>query len=59
VPEDVPESILRQMGAYLAALTQIYPGRVIEPYVLWTRTANLMALDPDLVSAALKRAALP
>jgi hypothetical protein len=40
-------------------LTQIYPDRVIEPYVLWTRTANLMALDPDLVSAALKRAALP
>ena len=59
VPEDVPEGILRQMGAYLAALTQIYPGRVIEPYVLWTRTANLMALNPDLVTAALKRAALP
>jgi ATP-dependent helicase/nuclease subunit A len=58
-PEDVPEGILRQMGAYVAALTQIYPDRVIEPYVLWTRTANLMALDPDLVSAALKRAALP
>jgi ATP-dependent helicase/nuclease subunit A len=59
VPEDVPEGILRQMGAYVAALTQIYPGRVIEPYVLWTRTANLMALNPDLVTAALKRAALP
>ena len=57
--ETVPEGILRQMGAYVAALTQIYPDRVIEPYVLWTRTANLMALDPDLVSAALKRAALP
>jgi len=27
--------------------------------VLWTRTANLMALNPDLVTAALKRAALP
>jgi ATP-dependent helicase/nuclease subunit A len=59
VPEDVPEGILRQMGAYVAALTQIYPDHVIEPYVLWTRTANLMALDPDLVTAALKRAALP
>jgi ATP-dependent helicase/nuclease subunit A len=58
-PEDVPEGILRQMGAYVAALTQIYPDHVIEPYVLWTRTANLMALDPDLVTAALKRAALP
>ena len=58
-PDQTPDGILRQMGAYVAALTQIYPGRVIEPYVLWTRTANLMALDPDLVSAALKRAALP
>lgn len=57
--EAVPEGILRQMGAYLAALQQIYPDRKILPFILWTRTAHLMPLDPDLVTAALRRAALP
>ncbi|MBM3614023.1 MAG: double-strand break repair helicase AddA [Alphaproteobacteria bacterium] len=57
--EAVPEGILRQMGAYLSALQQIYPDRKILPFILWTRTAHLMPLDPDLVTAALRRAALP
>lgn len=56
---DVPEGILRQMGAYVAALRQIYPERPIEPHILWTRTATLMPLDPNMVSAALNRATLP
>jgi ATP-dependent helicase/nuclease subunit A len=54
--EDVPEGILRQMGAYAAALAQIYPDKRIETAILWTRTAELMQLDPDIVSAALVRA---
>jgi ATP-dependent helicase/nuclease subunit A len=52
----VPEGILRQMGAYAAALTQIYPGKHVETAVLWTRTGKLMLLDPEIVSAALLRA---
>jgi ATP-dependent helicase/nuclease subunit A len=55
----MPEGILRQMGAYAAALAQIYPDHRIETAVLWTRTATLMPLDPDIVSAALARAAIP
>ena len=58
-PEEVPEGILRQMGAYVAALQQIYPGREVAPFVLWTRTAQVMPLDRDIVSAALQRAAIP
>ncbi len=56
---DVPEGILRQMGAYAAALGQIYPAARIETAVLWTRTAALMPLDPDIVSDALARATIP
>lgn len=62
VPADaaaVPEGLLRQMGAYAEALRQIYPGRRVDTAVLWTRTAGLMPLDPDIVSAALHRAAIP
>ena len=53
-PAAVPLGLLRQMGAYAAALSQIYPDRRIENAILWTRTATLMPLPPDLVMAALR-----
>ncbi len=55
-PEQVPEGILRQMGAYAAALAQIYPDRQIETAILWTRAAKLMTLPHGLVASALARA---
>ncbi|EAR53024.1 ATP-dependent DNA helicase, UvrD/Rep family protein [Oceanicola granulosus HTCC2516] len=58
-PEEVPEGLLRQMGAYAAALGQIYPGRAIETAILWTSTAELMPLPHSLVIAALLRAGAP
>ncbi|MCA1336034.1 double-strand break repair helicase AddA [Pseudooceanicola marinus] len=54
-PEDTPEGLLRQMGAYAAALTQIYPDHRIRTALLWTRSATLMELPHDLVMAALRR----
>ncbi|WP_170582207.1 double-strand break repair helicase AddA [Ruegeria arenilitoris] len=54
--ETCPEGLLRQMGAYAAALSQIYPGREIRTAILWTRTARLMWLPHDLVTDALVRA---
>ena len=54
-PAQVPEGLLRQMAAYAHALKQIYPGRVIRTALLWTRTAQLMELPHDLVTAALDR----
>ncbi len=59
VPDDArtcPEGILRQMGAYAAMLRTIYPRAGIETAVLWTRTARLMPLPHDLVTAAWMRA---
>ena len=62
VPESArycPKGLLRQMGAYGHALTQIYPGRQIETALLWTRTASLMSLPHDLVTDALKEVLEP
>ena len=54
----MPEGILRQMGAYRAALAAIWPGRRVETAILWTRTARLMPLPGPLVAAALARASV-
>ena len=56
-PEEVPEGILRQMGAYRAALRRTFPGRSVGTAILWTHAARLMPLPDDLVDAALARAA--
>ncbi|WP_290741546.1 double-strand break repair helicase AddA [Amaricoccus sp.] len=55
-PEATPEAILRQMGAYAAALAAIWPGRRVETAVLWTRSRRLVRLPSGLVAAALDRA---
>ena len=58
-PEQVPEGILRQMGAYHAMLTEIYPNRQINIAILWTATAHLMPLSHDMLMDALSRATIP
>ncbi|GAB5449381.1 double-strand break repair helicase AddA [Gymnodinialimonas sp.] len=55
-PQDTPEGVLRQMGAYAEILQAIYPDRDITTAILWSRSATLMELPHDLVSGALKRA---
>ncbi|MFT4150222.1 MAG: PD-(D/E)XK nuclease family protein, partial [Paracoccaceae bacterium] len=57
-PAEVPEGILRQMGAYGAALAAIWPDRKVELAVLWTATAQLMVIPPEIVGAAMRRAAI-
>ena len=54
--EACPEGLLRQMGAYAAALRQVFPDHDIRTAILWTRTATLMALPDDLITNALTRA---
>jgi ATP-dependent helicase/nuclease subunit A len=54
--EDVPDGILRQMGAYLEALVQIWPDRSISIEVLWTATGKLMVLEHAIVRRALANA---
>ena len=55
-PGEVPEGILRQMGAYMHVLEEIWPGRRIEARILWTATGATMVLPRALVMAALQRA---
>jgi ATP-dependent helicase/nuclease subunit A len=57
-PAQVPEGLLRQLGAYAHGLRQIYPDHRIETAILWTRTAVLMPLDRDIVRAALSRSTI-
>lgn len=54
----VPDGLLRQMGAYAAALMQIYPDRRVETAILWTAGPLLMPLPHALVMDALRTAAL-
>ncbi len=58
-PRNVPDGLLRQMGAYGAALAQIFPDRRIDLAILWTQTGQLMPLSHDLVTAALQTTQLP
>jgi len=58
-PGQTPEGLLRQMGAYAAALAQIYPDRRIDTVVIWTHTAQLMVLPHDIVTLALMRTTTP
>ncbi|MEM0948397.1 MAG: double-strand break repair helicase AddA [Pseudomonadota bacterium] len=54
--EETPDGLLRQMGAYAAALHQIFPDRTIDTAILWTATGTLMPLPHDIVMAALRSA---
>ncbi len=56
---EVPDGILRQMGAYAAMLGQLYPDRTIETAIVWTRTASLMPLPLNMVRGAVARTTLP
>lgn len=60
IPEqsgDIPEGLLRQLGAYAEAMALIYPDREIETAILWTRTAELTVVPLDIVMSALHRTA--
>ncbi|MCW1402686.1 double-strand break repair helicase AddA [Novosphingobium sp. MW5] len=46
----VPQSILRQMAAYAAALETAYPGRQIEAAVLYTSVPALIAIPADVLA---------
>ncbi len=52
--ENTPEGLLRQMGAYAAALTQICPNHRIRTGILWTETRQLMELPHEIVREALQ-----
>lgn len=46
----VPDSTLKQMAAYAAALEVIYPGRTIRAGVLYTQTPQLIEIPQELIA---------
>jgi ATP-dependent helicase/nuclease subunit A len=48
---EMPESTLRQMAAYAAALQVIYPGREIRAAVLYTHAPALIAIPAEALDA--------
>jgi ATP-dependent helicase/nuclease subunit A len=46
----VPAIYLRQLAAYRAALTRIYPGRRVDCALLWTDGPFLMPISPALLA---------
>ncbi len=48
--EEVPESTLRQMAAYAAALGAIYPGRAICAAVLYTHAPRLIPIPEAMLA---------
>jgi ATP-dependent helicase/nuclease subunit A len=53
-PQNCPDGLLRQMGAYVHALAQIYPHRPVQATIVWTRTGQAMPLPHDLVTRSLQ-----
>jgi len=58
-PSDIPEGILRQMGAYHAALEQIYPHKQVRTAIIWTCNAKFMEIPANVSRDALSRASAP
>ncbi len=52
---EIPQSTLRQMAAYVAALEAIHPGRTVTAGVLYTQTPQLIALPGEIISACKAR----
>ena len=47
--DEVPRAVLRQMGAYAAALETTFPGRQVEAALLYTQTPQLIAIPAAML----------
>ena len=50
---EIPNGILRQLGAYCAALEMVYPNHKINTAILWTANSSLMPVKYETVTNAL------
>jgi len=57
-PADVPVLYLRQMAAYRAVLSKLYPGREIRCVLVWTEGPLAMTLPDSLLVTSWTRAGL-
>ncbi len=48
-PAGIPEAYIAQLAAYRAALTRMFPGRMVTAALLWTEIPRLMTIPPELL----------
>ena len=58
-PDETPDGLARQLGAYRDALRQIYPSHRIRTLLLWTKTNTTTELSDDVLDAALNAVTTP
>ncbi len=54
-PEAAPRDYVSQLALYRAVLANLYPGRTIRCFLLWTETAEMMELSGSALDAEAAR----
>jgi len=44
---EVPQAYYQQLNAYAGLISQIFPGKLIKTFLLWTETLTLMEIQHD------------
>ena len=52
-PADVPLAYRRQLALYRALLAEIYPGRTVRAFLLWTAAPLLMEIDAETLDKSM------
>jgi len=50
--EEIPIAYTRQLAAYGLALQQIYPGRTVRAWLVWTQNAQIMEVPEEMLNSA-------
>ena len=58
-PSQTPDTYVRQMAMYAALLEQIYPGRTVTSWLVWTEACAIEELDEAARAAALAPRSAP
>jgi ATP-dependent helicase/nuclease subunit A len=58
-PRDAPLAYRRQLALYRALLSDIYPGRVVRGFLLWTAAPLLMEIDGKTLDGSMPYSAEP
>jgi ATP-dependent helicase/nuclease subunit A len=53
-PDLVPGNYVTQLGLYALVAGQLFPGRSVQAFILWTQLESLMKLPQDILVAASK-----
>lgn len=53
--DTVPAAYVTQLGAYVAALGNSFPGKRLRPFLLWTAAPKLEEIDAETSLAAYRK----